>query len=54
MFNLAKIDLEIENQYDEKRIVMTSVHEIFHILGFSATLQQNFHDRVNPNLYPNL
>lgn len=38
MFNLGTMDLKFDNEYEERNVIMTSVHEIFHILGFSSNL----------------
>lgn len=54
MFNLAHINIDLENKFEERSVVMTAVHELFHVLGFSKNMQTNFHLRINPELYPNL
>ena len=38
MFNLGTMNLNFDNDYEEREVIMTSVHEIFHILGFSSNL----------------
>lgn len=46
-FNIPKMSLDLQDSFQYKDSLHTTIHELFHVLAFHDAIQTNFEDRVD-------